>query len=201
MFARKLVPNVAVAPLLVLLAGCGNGNDKNASGGGDSLTDIFGIEDTGPGDSQADETTFTDVGGRWVQGCLAGHTGEAPFTTSRLEIGILDAQLVQSVYSDAPCTERTSETITDFDVTFLFDRTTTQLGDANHINFVAESVTVDGEPDSSAVGDGRYDIFLMINETLYFGDRVNSGDGTTRETRPTELDQIRFYTRPDFLTL
>lgn len=193
------VPALCSFVLIALLAGCSSDDDGDSGGGAaETAGDLVGVSDPAPdGGTPADTFTVDEALGTWVLGCQATPSTEAPYITSRLDMAPDTAQLNLSVFTDSACTNRTAETITEFSVEFFADSTTTALGEANHINLTAESITINGVTVSAGTNSVRYDIILVTNDSLYLGDLVNSGNGSSPETRPTELNQSQFFVMGD----
>lgn len=206
--SRRYLPVLALVAATTVLASCSSSDDDDGVDSSDDLNtsdpagengdiDSSGTSGPAPGSNPEDLFLLEGVDGTWVQGCQPTPAEQVPHATSRLDITVDTAQLTLSAFSDAGCTTSLGVTVTDFSVVYSPDTTTTALGEANHVDLTVESINLNGVTLSAGVNAIRYDIILMTNNSLYLGDLVNSGDGSTPEARPTELNQLQFFTQGD----
>jgi len=75
----------------------------------------------------------------------------------------------------------------------VFDNTTsnTSLGDASNLESTVESRTVDGVSSTDGINAITYDILLITNNTLYFGDKSGENNGTTTTLLVKPVIEIR----------
>lgn len=148
-----------------------------------------------PGATPGDEATLEGLDGNWATGCLAS-SGDATFTTTTISVADNVASVTQSIFTDNACTTAATPAsiVTDRSLQFDGETSNTSLGDASNVVWTVESRTVDGTPDSDGVNNMVWDIMLITNDTLYFGDRSGSNDGSTEALRPNTLDEVNIFT-------
>ncbi|MEM7256891.1 MAG: hypothetical protein AAF404_05835 [Pseudomonadota bacterium] len=105
------------------------------------------------------------------------------------------ATVTQSIYTDTACSTPSTPAsiVTQRSLAFDGNTSTTSLGDASHVEWTVESRTVDGAEDTTGVNIMIWDLVLITNNTLYFGDRSGTNDGSTEALRPTVLDEGTTY--------
>ncbi len=148
-----------------------------------------------PGTVPEDAVTLPGLDGNWARACMANAT-DATFSTVTLIAADNVATITESVFTDSGCATPASPANIETQRSLVFDGTTsnTSLGDASHVTWTVESKTIDGTADSSSTNESAFDLMLITNNTLYFGDRSGTNDGSTEALRPTTLDETAIFT-------
>jgi hypothetical protein len=165
----------------------------------DSDSNIAATDDgtmPAPGTTPGEDITLEGLDGDWSSACIAA-TDAATFSTTTIAVADNIATGAASIYTDNACTTPATPASITTERSLEFDGNTssTSLGDASHVTWIVESRTVDGADDTSGVNAMVWDIMLITNDTLYFGDRSGSNDGSEEALRPTALDEISIFTR------
>lgn len=147
--------------------------------------------------------------GEWATGCLQQ---DSIFIQQKLSVVGARMLTELSAYSDQACTMPVflSEVINGSTVQRNATTVPTGLtrpvsiGNAFEVNFYFEEGTVDNKPLSADdfperdnyIAKTEYDIVLVQNDMLYFGDSTIGGyAGDTAESRPVTLNTMSIYTR------
>lgn len=175
------ITSVLVVVLVTALYGCDS--DDNA------LTDTSASMPA-PGETPVDPITVDGLAGQWQRPCAASTTS-ADYSTADMTIADNVATITQSIFTDSACTTPASPAVIVTENSLVFDNTTsnTSLGDASNLESTVESRTVDGVSSTDGINAITYDILLITNNTLYFGDKSGENNGTTTTLRPLTLDQ------------
>ncbi len=184
--SRPITVSLALA-FTLSLAACGS----DSSNSSDAATGTM----PAPGANPVEPVTLEGLDGTWSQDCLA-NSADATFSTATLTAADNVATITQSVYTDNACTSAATPAPIETQRSLVFDDTTTStsLGDASNVEWTVESKTIDGVSDTSDINGTVYDVMLITNGTLYFGDRSGGKDGTSEALRPTTLDQVNIFT-------
>ena len=184
--SRPITVSLALA-FTLSLAACGS----DSSNSSDAATGTM----PAPGANPVEPVTLEGLDGTWSQACLA-NSADATFSTATLTAADNVATITQSVYTDNACTSAATPASIETQRSLVFDDTTTStsLGDASNVEWTVESKTIDGVSDTSDINGTVYDVMLITNGTLYFGDRSGAKDGTSEALRPTTLDQVNIFT-------
>ena len=147
-----------------------------------------------PGSDQQDVMTLDGLDGSWEQGCLA-NPDDATFSSATLLASDNTITVTESVFTDNACSIAAVPAIIETESSLIFDgtTTTTALGDASNVELTVETRTIDDVSDTGDINSITYDMMLIINDTLYFGDKTGDNDGSTDELQPTTLDQVNIY--------
>ncbi|MBX2880374.1 MAG: hypothetical protein KTR32_10605 [Granulosicoccus sp.] len=177
----------AIVVLSAFIVAC-DSNDDQDSDANMTIADpaVSGPAPTmpAPGSSPDDLIRLDGLDGSWVQNCLAIDSQETPYISSSLSVSLDSATLTVNNFSDSACSDMTSTSTAELSLLFSAETVTSSLGEATHVEITNEQ--------TNAV---RFDLMLIINDSLYFGDLSNGLDGSTIELRPQQLDQIGFYVR------
>ena len=148
-----------------------------------------------PGTTPEDTVTLEGLDGNWVRTCMANAT-DATFSTATLVAADNVVTITDSIFTDSGCATPASPATIEIQRSLVFDGTTsnTALGDASHVTWTVESKTIDGTPDTAGTNGSAFDLMLITNNTLYFGDRSGVNDGSTETLRPTTLDETAIFT-------
>ena len=159
----RLIVTLAIA---LIISACGGGG----GGGGDNANTVLEgtwVKECGPGIGSGfyDEVTLI-------------------FTNTNLFSTIKN-------YTDSDCTQLQEEPFANATIVIGNPFTTTP-------GMLAATEIDSTIPNPSGPFQAQtFDIFFIsdnnVRPILYFGDRQNSGDGTTALTRPTTIDLSRFY--------
>lgn len=199
---RKLYTAALVSALLA--TGCGGNSDTSTEGteanGSGTSTPVGGTDNTGSGNSIA------DYNGNWTDPCVGDGDPEFGIPNSFYEVVNLSINGNTGVaetfsYKDAACSVPTDEeSVIRYTVSLVYPggTTNTSLGVARHINIDTEEILIDGAQPSAevlalmqSVGayDTEYDLILIADGKLYFGESLDSAtSGDSAATRPTEID-------------
>ena len=147
-----------------------------------------------PGSDQQDVMTLDGLDGSWEQGCLA-NPDDATFSSATLLASDNTITVTESVFTDNACSIAAVPAIIETVSSLIFDgtTTTTALGDASNVELTVETRTIDDVSDTGDINSITYDMMLIINDTLYFGNKTGDNDGSTDELQPTTLDQVNIY--------
>jgi len=181
--------------------------DQTGGDTGGTVTD--GVGTTGGGTDIVGAAAVPTMQGEWVTGCL-----QLGPIFSRETLSVVGARMLTelSAYSDQACTvpvlfgtvingstiQRNATTVPTG-----FTRTVS-LGEAIEVNFYFEEATVDNKPLSTDAFPERdnyiekteYDIVLVQNDVLYFGDNnIDGYAGDSAENRPVSLNTLSIFTR------
>lgn len=148
-----------------------------------------------PGTTPGDDVTLPGLDGDWSTTCIASSV-DSTYSTTDITVADNVATVTESIFTDSACTTPSTPAIIVTDRSLQFDSTTstTALGDASHVTWTVESRTVDGAADSSGTNDTVWDLMLIANDTLYFGDRSGDNNGSEEALRPTTLDEVNIFT-------
>lgn len=149
---------------------------------------------------------LTDFDGTWVGTCDLIDPADDSSLSEILTISIAGdvANSTQQYFTDSTCETANDNPQTrevSWSITYPGATTVTALGEATQLNRTIEGLTFDNEaltPEELAeapLGVVVYDIALLIDDTLYIGDRDGELDGSTAGLRPTILDEVIVFTR------
>lgn len=143
-----------------------------------------------PGANPTDDITMDGLAGTWTRGCTA-LADSSNYSTTQLDIADNVSTLTESFFTDNGCSTAASPAVVITDSSLVFDNTmaTTTLGQANLVESTVESKTIDGASDTDGINTVTYNIMLITNNTLYYGDTSGDNNGSTAALRPTTLDQ------------
>jgi len=202
MFSKKLLVCVSVVAMSMVLSACGSDSDDTPSNAGDTSTPVDG---GGDGDGDGANGAPSGLAGTWVRGCTADdpEDAETEYSTSVAVFTSDSASITDNSYTDSGCTTAADPAVIAIEYSLVFPggTTTTNLGNAVHINVTPESALFDGEPLSDELANlfelnqTDYDIILIANDMLYAGDIDGDLDGTTEALRPTAIDTEFVYSR------
>lgn len=152
------------------------------------------ISACGGGGGGGGENANTVLEGTWKKSCGVG-IGEDPNNANlydEVTLVFTNTNQFASIknYTDSGCTQLQEEPFANATIAIGNPVTTTGMLAATEIDSTIANP-------SGPFQAQAFDIFFIDNNNvrpiLYFGDRQNSGDGTTAQTRPTTLDLSRFY--------
>ncbi len=168
-----------------------------------------GVGTTGGGTDIVGAVAVPTMQGEWITGCL-----QRGSIFSHKTLSVVGARMLTelSAYSDQACSIPVSLGAGINGSTVQRNATTVptgvtrpvSLGDAFEINFYFEEATVDNKPlatDDLTESDSyfekiEYDIALVQNDVLYFGDKtIDEYDGNSADSRPVTLNTLSIYTR------
>lgn len=177
------IRSILLMPLLGLAA-CSSDDDS-------ANTSTMPAPDANPGD----EITLDGLDGNWISSCVES-ASDATYSTTTITVADNAATVSQSIYTDNSCSTPSAPAniVTERSLVFDGNTSATSLGDASHVEWTVESRLVDGENDNTGVNVSVWDLMLITNDTLYFGDRTGDNNGTTEALRPSALDEIVTYT-------
>jgi len=203
------------ATLLSSQTGNGNsGNDVLANEAGDVGGDtggaaVDGVGTTGGVTDIVGVAAVPAMQGEWTTSCL-----QLDSIFGQQTLSVVGARMLTelSVYSDQACTIPVSFGEVINGSTLQRNATTVptgftravSLGNAIEVNFYFEEGTVDNKPLTTDDFPGRdnyiekveYDIVLVQDNTLYFGDRdIDGYSGETAESRPISLNTLFIYSK------
>lgn len=170
------------------LYGC-DSDDDDASANSDTSMPA-------PGETPTDPVTVDGLAGQWATACAA-MADSAEYSSATMTIADNVATITESFFTDNACATAASPAVVVSDNSLVFDNSTstTSLGEASNFESTVESKTVDGTPDNENVNTVVYDILLITNDTLYFGDKTGENNGTSATLRPQTLDQTLVWSR------
>ena len=147
-----------------------------------------------PNQNPEDAVTLEGLDGQWNSACTA-IADNSLWSTANYSVADNVGTMTERFYTDNACSTDASPaiTITENSLAFNGEVSSTSLGDASQVETTAESITTDGEAVSDAVNTITYDIMLITNNTLYFGDKSGAMNGSSADLRPESLDQMRTY--------
>ena len=148
-----------------------------------------------PGTAPEDTVTLEGLDGNWAKACMA-HATDATYSTATLVAADNVVTITDSVFTDSGCVTPASPATIESQRSLVFDGTTsnTSLGDASHVTWTVESKTINGVQDTASTNESAFDLMLITNNTLYFGDRSGANDGSTEALRPSTLDETAIFT-------
>ncbi len=195
MLNQKTICPAIVCAMLIGLQACSSDSTSEPE-----MTDGEADETSqpAPGVTPGVPLTLEGLEGSWQRStCLASATDASVYTNAGLTIADNVASLTINAFTDSACSSPASPAVTLTESSLVFDgsTSTTTLGEASHFDSTVESKTVDGVDSNDSINSISYDIALIINDTLYFGDTQGSNDGSSSELRPTTLDEQSFFTR------
>jgi len=187
----------------------GSAQIADQTGGDTAGTVTDGVGTTGGGVDIVGAAAVPSMQGEWATGCL-----QLGSIFSRETVSVVGARMLTelSAFSDQACSMPISfedgingSTVQRNATTVPTGSTrTVSLGEAVEVNFYFEEGTVDNKPLTTDAFPGRdtyiekteYDIVLVQNNVLYFGDSTIDGyGGNSAESRPVTLNTLSIYTR------
>ncbi len=188
MSIRKSTATALTTVVLVALSGCSSNDDTTAANDTSAPA---------PDQNPTEEVTLQGLTGTWNQSCLASDSTASRYSLATLVAADNVATVTQTFFTDVACSNAASPATSVEQHSLVFSGTTsnTALGDALHVDSTVESRSIDGVDSSDGVNTVTHDIALILNNTLYFGNKQGSNNGSTADLRPTELDQQAIYTR------
>lgn len=143
-----------------------------------------------PGETPGELVTVAGLDGLWKRACTAS-ASSSEYSSAEMNIAENVATITESYFTDSACSTPASTAVVVTENSLVFDEsvTATALGDANNVESTVESKSVDGSNVTEGVNVVTYDLLLLTNNTLYFGDKSAEGSGTTEALRPSTLDQ------------
>jgi len=190
--------------------GSSDGAAAAGAGGGDTGGVVIdGVGTTGGGVDIVGAAAVPEIQGEWATGCL-----QQGALFKQQTVSVVGARMLTelSSYSDQACT--VPALLSEFVNGATVQRNATtvptgetrsvSLGQATQVNFYFEEGTVDSKPlpaddfpeRNSYIEKIEYDIVLVLDNLLYFGDSELAGySGQSAETRPISLNTLSIFNR------
>lgn len=168
-----------------------------------------GVGTTGGTSEIVGAAAVPSIQGEWSTGCL-----ERGSIFSRQTVSVVGARMLTelSAYSDQDCGSATplSADITgstmqrNATIVPTGETRSVSLGNAVDVNFYYEEASIDNKPLPSIAFPGRdeyvekieYDIVLVQNNVLYFGDNTDAAySGDSADARPITIDTLTIFNR------
>lgn len=178
-------------------------------GGGTQGAGSEGVGTTGGASEIVGAAAVPSIQGEWLTGCL-----ETGAMFSQQTASVVGARMLTelSAYSDQDCTiaallspDITGSTMQrNATIVPTGETRTVSLGNAVEVNFYYEEATIDNKPLPSIAFPGRdeyvekieYDIVLVQNDVLYFGDSTDTAySGMSVDARPISIDTLIIFNR------
>lgn len=170
---------------------------------------FIGVSCSSSNPQPIDTVDSTDIQGKWSLACSPNSqiNPQRAYWVSDDTITSDSLVSVAKYYEDSSCTITGSPQtrLLRASLSFPGGSTTTQLGSAKHMNTVIQTVEYDGvaltegsgESIYEAIGAAYHDIYLVLDNTLYYGRSTAERNGLTSQTRFNELSQLYPYQRQD----
>lgn len=188
-----------VSVLSLTIAACSSDDDETpASGSGDT-------SEMAPGGGSS-PTVSSAFDGNWIMACSLedDDSPEDGYEVTMLAISGETATARSLMYLDSACQmpdPELGEVTTQVSIVYPGGTTTTPQGVATHVNVTTESILFDGQPltaeqqeffETFGGFDPTFDIALIENSVLFFGDTEGDLSGDSAALRPTALEADGF---------
>ena len=166
---------MCIAVLAAVVSGCGGGSSDGVIKRGDSDTGLV-----------------TELEGKWVKSCSAVDQADSETLYDIVELTFINNKVHSSIHNfiDSDCSVPFSKSLNpkasaDF-----------RIGDKVMISGGQEATEIDSHIERSEGAPfiaNEFDVYLISNDRLYFGDTNGDNDGSMATLRPQSLNYNRRY--------